>query len=72
MMKVVHGLLDPIIQQGVQRSKLAQESKATALEMEQEEGETVLDHLIKHTDGKHLSLFSPSSPRVQSQQFHRP
>ncbi|KAJ3919388.1 cytochrome P450 [Lentinula edodes] len=50
MMKVVHGLLDPIIQQGVQRSKLAQESKAAALEMGQEEGETVLDHLIKHTD----------------------
>ncbi|KAH7875855.1 cytochrome P450 [Lentinula edodes] len=50
MMKVVHGFLDPIIQQGVQRSKLTQESKAAALEMGQEEGETVLDHLIKHTD----------------------
>ncbi|KAF8826282.1 hypothetical protein HHX47_DHR5000292 [Lentinula edodes] len=50
MMKVVHGFLDPIIQQGVQRSKLAQESKAAVPEIEKGEGETVLDHLIKHTD----------------------
>ncbi|KAJ3994481.1 cytochrome P450 [Lentinula boryana] len=45
-MKVVHAFLDPVIQQGIQRSKLAQEKAADTVE---EESETVLDHLIKHT-----------------------
>ncbi|KAJ3827534.1 cytochrome P450 [Lentinula raphanica] len=43
-MKIVHGFLDPIIQQGIQRSKSAEEKVAI-----EEEDETVLDHLIKHT-----------------------
>ncbi|KAJ3743832.1 cytochrome P450 [Lentinula raphanica] len=42
--KIVHGFLDPIIQQGIQRSKLAEEKVAI-----EEEDETVLDRLIKHT-----------------------
>ncbi|KAJ4467864.1 cytochrome P450 [Lentinula aciculospora] len=47
-MKLVHGFLDPIIRQGVQRSRLAKES--TAIIDTEKEDETVLDHLIQHTD----------------------
>ncbi|KAF5358873.1 hypothetical protein D9757_012297 [Collybiopsis confluens] len=50
-MKLVHGFLEPIINEGVRRSKEARGIlKEAKMEKASEEGDTVLDHLITHTE----------------------
>ncbi|KIK53185.1 hypothetical protein GYMLUDRAFT_49511 [Collybiopsis luxurians FD-317 M1] len=45
-MKLVHGFLEPIINEGVRRSKMGQNEKKHS------DDETVLDHLIAHTEDR--------------------
>ena len=51
-MRTINKFLDPIIQAAVQRNAGVLAEKRGGVESHAEEGESLLDHLARHTDGE--------------------
>ena len=66
-MKVVDGYIQPILEQAIKKNK---EKRAAGIE-KAEEDETLLDHLVKQTDGEAVSA-TRTSYRAHICIFHRP